>query len=730
MTAEEYRSLPGAVNMGSDTDWLDLVTDNGYTQVHNIAVSGGSSLTNYRAAVNYRNQSGIGINTGNERINANLNISQKALGGKAKFTLNLSNTNLERDFGFKQAFRYATIANPTMPVYDANSPYGGYTERTIFDFFNPLSIAEQNINEGDDNIFLGSLRGEFDLSSIADGLEGSLSYTKQITDVERGAYYKKTARFRGSDRNGLAVTDNQQYTFSLFEGSLGYNTDIDQTNLNLLAGYSYQEFFNEGYHAEGGDFLTDAFTYHNLGAALDFANGLGSVWSWANSEKLIAAFGRVNVNYDDTYIFNLDLRYEGSSKFGANNKWALFYGAGAAVTLSNLIDNDAIDNLKLRVSYGQTGNTPGSSYLSLQKFGPAGSFYYNGSYVSSYGPTSNANPNLAWEKASHINVGVDFAVMNSRLYGAIDYFTRNTTDQLLYVDVPVPPNLVSQTMVNIGETKNSGLEAAINFAAVDNSSFSWTTGINYASASSEVVSLSDEDFSFGGGLLYRASMGSPGQSAVSLIRVKEGEPMGQLWGPTQIGVKSDGTPDFADLDGDGNYCDCDDDRSVIGNGLPDFSLGWSNTFTFGKWDISMFWNGEFGHDLISTYRGFYENTEPTTVGNWNVVKTKYYDESIKKAAVNSSHVENATYFELNNLTIGYSIPDFGNVRDMRIYFSAQRPFVITGYEGVDPVARYGDRFDGSQGGSMGGFDPLSPGIERRNTYYRARTLTLGLNVTF
>ena len=471
MTAEEYRSLPGAVNMGSDTDWLDLVTDNGYTQVHNIAVSGGSSLTNYRAAVNYRNQSGIGINTGNERINANLNISQKALGGKAKFTLNLSNTNLERDFGFKQAFRYATIANPTMPVYDANSPYGGYTERTIFDFFNPLSIAEQNINEGDDNIFLGSLRGEFDLSSIADGLEGSLSYTKQITDVERGAYYKKTARFRGSDRNGLAVTDNQQYTFSLFEGSLGYNTDIDQTNLNLLAGYSYQEFFNEGYHAEGGDFLTDAFTYHNLGAALDFANGLGSVWSWANSEKLIAAFGRVNVNYDDTYIFNLDLRYEGSSKFGANNKWALFYGAGAAVTLSNLIDNDAIDNLKLRVSYGQTGNTPGSSYLSLQKFGPAGSFYYNGSYVSSYGPTSNANPNLAWEKASHINVGVDFAVMNSRLYGAIDYFTRNTTDQLLYVDVPVPPNLVSQTMVNIGETKNSGLEAAINFAAVDNSSF-------------------------------------------------------------------------------------------------------------------------------------------------------------------------------------------------------------------------------------------------------------------
>lgn len=617
-----------------------------------------------------------------------------------------------------------------MPIYDPTSPYGGYTERTIFDFFNPLSIAEQNINEGNDNIFLGSLRAEFDLSSIVEGLEGNLSYTKQITDVERGTYYKKTARFRGSDRNGLAVTDNQQYTFSLFEGSLGYSTNIEKTNLNLLAGYSYQEFYNEGYHAEGGDFLTDAFTYHNLGAALDFANGLGNVYSWANSEKLIAGFGRVNVNYDDTYMFNLDMRYEGSSKFGGNNKWALFYGAGAAVNLSTLIDNDAIDNLKFRVSYGKTGNTPGSSYLSLQKFGPAGSFYYNGSYVSSYGPTSNANPDLAWEKATHTNVGVDFAVLDSRLYGAVDYFIRNTKDQLLYVDVPVPPNLVSQTMVNIGETENSGLEAAINFSAVDNGSFTWTTGINYASASSEVVSLSDEDFSFGGGLLYRASMGSPGQSAVSLIRVKEGEPMGQLWGPVQQGVKSDGTPDFADLNGDGTYCDCDDDRQVIGNGLPDFTLGWTNTITAGNWDISMFWNGEFGHDLISTYRGFYENTEPTTVGNWNVVKTKYYDPNIKKAAVNSSHVEDATYFELNNLTVGYSIPTSGSVRNLRVYLSAQRPFVFTGYEGVDPVARYGDQFDGSQGGEMGGFDPLAPGIERRNTYYRARTLTLGLNVTF
>ena len=692
MSADEYRALPGAVDFGATTDWLDLVTRDGVSQTHNLSVSGGTQSTTYRVAVNYREREGILLGTGNNNLNTALNLSQKAMDGKVTFDVGISYTNKDASYGFgNEGFRYALMSNPTMPVYDPNSIYGGYHERTIFDYYNPVSIVEQNINEGNDNIFLGSLKASLDLSSIAEGLNASLAYTRQITDVERGQYYKKTARFRGSDRNGLAVTDNQQFTFDLLEGTLGYTGQAGDLGINALVGYSYQEFFNEGYHGEGGDFLTDAFSYHNLGAAADFNNGLGSVWSWANSNKLIAGLARVNLNYDDTYFLNASLRYEGSSRFGANNKWAAFYGVGGGVSLHNLLDTDAIDNLKVRVSYGQTGNEPGSSYISLQRFGPAGNFYYNGAYTSSYGPTSNANPDLAWEIATHLNVGVDFAFVNSRLFGSLEYFTRETKDQLLSVNVPVPPNLVGQTLLNIGTTRNTGFEANVNFNVSNSSNFDWTTGIVFGTSTSELMSWTKGDLSFSGGVLYRAAMGSPGQSGVSLVRVVEGETLGQIWGPRYEGINTDGTFKFADLDGDGSYCDCDDDREVIGNGLPDFTLGWTNTFNIGNLDISMFWNGEFGHDLFNSYRGFYENAGPTVVGNWNVVNTSYFNQDLTAAAANSSHVEDATYFELNNITVGYNLKDVTKfMKNLRVYVSAQRPIMLTGYEGIDPVSRWTD----------------------------------------
>jgi len=194
MSADEYRALSGAVDFGTSTDWVDEITRDGVSQVHNLAVSGGTTNTNttYRMAVNYRDQQGILVGTGFNNLNTNLNLRQKAMNGKAVFDFNVSYSNKDASFGFgNEAFRYALLSNPTMPIYDPNSIYGGYMERTIFDYYNPVSIVQQNINEGNDNLFLGSLKGQFDLSSIVDGLNANVSYTRQITDVERGQYYKK-----------------------------------------------------------------------------------------------------------------------------------------------------------------------------------------------------------------------------------------------------------------------------------------------------------------------------------------------------------------------------------------------------------------------------------------------------------------------------------------------------------------------------------------------------------
>jgi iron complex outermembrane receptor protein len=352
----------------------------------------------------------------------------------------------------------------------------------------------------------------------------------------------------------------------------------------------------------------------------------------------------------------LSARYEGSSRFGANNKWGIFPAASAGVTLSNLFDIPAVNSLKLRASYGVTGNQPSNSYISLQRFGQTGTFYYNGAYIPSYGPVSNANPDLKWETKSEFDIGTDFSMLDSRLSGTIDYYIRNTKDLLVEVNVPVPPNLFPQTVVNIGEIQNQGLELTLSYLAIDKPNFSWTPAVNLTNyISNKVVSLTSGDLSFGeGGVLFQASMGAPGQSAVQLVRVKEGEEFGQLWGPIKEGVNPDGTPKLKDLDGDGKYCDCDADRTVIGNGMPKFQLGFNNTFRYGNWDLNFFLRGTFGHDLINSYRGFYENNEVTTVGNWNIVKTKYYDPSITKAVVNSSHVESASFIRLDNAQLGYN----------------------------------------------------------------------------
>ncbi len=740
MSADEYKAVQGAVDLGSSTDWLEAVTRSGRNMVHNLSLSGGNQGTTYRASFNLRDAQGIAINSGFTQINGRLNLTQKALKDKATFSVNLSTTTKDAEYGFTESLRYAVIANPTMPIYDntttsptAGGDYGGYAERNIFDFFNPLSIAEQNKNDGTDTRNLMSLRGEYDFSDLVDGLSASVFYSAQKETDVRGYYYAKTSKFRGAGRNGLAGRRTDQRFNELFETTVNYNKNLGNTNLAILGGYSYQDFFNEGFSMEGGNFLTDAFTYNNMGAALDFANGLGSVSSYANSNKLVAFFGRANVNISETYFASFSARYEGSSRFGENNKWGLFPAASAGVTLSNLVDIPSVNSLKLRASWGVTGNQPGESYASLQRYGKQGNFYYEGAYVPSYGPVSNANPDLKWETKSEIDFGADFAMFNNKLTGTIDYYTRTTSDMILPVNVPVPPNLYGQTLVNIGELKNNGFELTLNYNASKGGDFNWTVGGNFATYNTEVVSLTSGSLSFGsGGVLYRANMGAPGQNDYLLVRVKEGQPLGDLWGPVQIGVNTDGTPKFASLDGDATYCNCDADKQVNGNGLPNFTAGLNFTANYKNFDFSMFFRGAFGHDLVNSYRGFYENRESTTLGNYNVVNTKYYDPTITKAVVNSSHVEDASFVKLDNLQLGYNIPmKSGNaVNKFRIYFAGQNLFTLTDYTGVDPEVRYTDRNDSDNGGQPGAVDPLSPGIERRSTYFISRTFTLGVNLGF
>ncbi len=740
--AAEYRQFPGAVDLGASTDWVDEVTEIGVSTVHNLSLSGGTPATTYRGSINFRDVGGIANNTGFQQFNTRLSLTQKALNDKATITLDFSNTNRESNFGFTESLRYAVIANPTMPVFDntttsptAGANFAGFAERNIFDFFNPVSIAEQSENLGKDETQLISIRGEYDFSDVlTDGLRASIFYSRQTINKVRGEFYKKTAKFRGSGRNGLALRSEERNFTELFETTVNYDKTFGDLNMALLGGYSLQEFFNEGFGAEGGNFITDAFGFNNLSAAQDFNFGLGTVSSFANSNRLIAFFGRVNFNYKGNYFLSASVRREGSSRFGENNKWGTFPAVSGGATLSNLFEIPSVNSLKLRASWGKTGNQPSESLIALQRFAPQGNFLFNGIFQPAFGPVSNPNPDLQWETKNEWNIGADFALFNNRLTGTVDYYDRTTTDLILPVFVPVPPNQFQTTFLNIGEIENIGFEFAANYAAVNTTDFSWTPGINFSTFSTTVNSLTSGPFSFGdGGVLFRANMGAPGQNDTRLVRVKEGEDLGQLWMPVQIGVNPNGTPQFQDINGDGTVTSSDDDRTVVGNGLPDFTFGFVNSFTYKNFDLNFLLSGAVGHDLLNSYRGFYENLESTTINNFNVVNTEFFNPAITKAEVNSSHVEDASFIRLNNATLGYNfkLSPASPISRFRIYVSGQNLFTITDYTGVDPEIRFTDTNDSDNGGRPDTTkDGLAPGIERRSTYFTSRILTFGVNLSF
>jgi len=736
MTATEWRALSAELGAGTDfgydTDWFKETTQNAVSQVHNLAISGGTASSSYRASINYHDAQGVILNTGFQQLNGRINFTQKALNDKFTLDINVGATDKNAKYGFTDAFRYASIYNPTAPVRSDDPKYDiydGYFQQVLYDYYNPVQILEQNINDGKDRMLLLSLKGTY---QIFKGFTIDAFYSRQNGNYLRGRYFDKNSYWQGMDRNGRAERSIDISTTQLFETSARWTGDIaPSVNVNAVGGYSYQDFEYEGFFANGGDFLTDAFTYNNLSAALDFKNGLGTVTSYKNSNKLIAFFGLVNLNIKDTWFLTGTARYEGSSRFGEDNKWGLFPSIGGGMDLARFLNVDAVNVLKVRASYGLTGNQPGNSYLSLLRLGPSGNFFYNGEFVPGYSPVSNANTDLKWEKKSEIDAGFDFALFSSKLYGSFDFYTRTTTDLLFTYEVPVPPNIYNRALVNLGEIRSSGLELSLTWDAVQKKDFTYSLSITPSyNLANDLVSLSGtyNGAELNYGIRDLGGMGAPGQSDVPLVRAEEGKPIGQLLALVYKEIDEDGNLIFEDTNNDGTISTLD--RQIVGNGLPKFLFGFSNNFTYKNFDLSIFFRGVFGHDLLNSYRGFYE--VPQMIKSYNLPKTAkdqknpttgtYVNNS--SGILNSSHIENAAFVTLDNLSLGYNfnMPKASGFSKIRVYLAGNNLFYITNYKGVDPNPRYGDIEDNN--------NPLVPGIDRRNTWFRTRSVTFGANIVF
>lgn len=742
-TASEFAQLRPNSNRGTETDWVDEVTDNAFSNVHNISLSGGMGSTSYRASFNYRNVEGINFGSHFRQLNGRLNLSQKALDDRLTLDINLAATDRDASYGFYEAMRYATLYNPTAPVYFADQTtqlaqrYGGYYQEENFDYFNPVGIANQGSNKGSVKDLLLSGRATYEL---LEGLNVSAAYSQLRESQLYGSYYDKNAYFRGFGRNGLASRSTVDRLTSLFEATGNYSVQFGNTDLNLLAGYSFQEIDENSFNTEAGGFISDDLGFNRLAYARDYALGRSNAGTFRSVYRVIGFFGRANINIDDTYFLSASLRREGSTRFGENNKWGLFPAVSAGVTLSNLLDVNGLDNLKLRVGYGETGSLPPFNGISRLRFDQVGNFFYNGSFIPAFGPTQNANPDLKWETKGEFNAGIDLALLDYKLTATLDYYSRKTRDLIYPISVPVPPNLSDRTWANLEDVvlRNSGFEASVGYAFGGSESFSWEPRVVFSTYKTvlDTVAVDNPTFAFfqSGGSFFdtNTSPGAPGLNNNPTVVVYGGEELGQLWGYVYKGVDDQGKFVFEDVNGDGSITS--DDQAVIGSALPKFSIGFNNTFKFGKLDLNFFIRGDFGHDLMNMYRVFYEPLGTGSREIENIVKTKYFNENLKaNPQVSSHYVEDASYLVLDNASIGYTF-DMGSgskINRLRVYLAGQNLFWITGYSGVDPSPRYADPGESDNGGATPtGNNVLAPGLDRRNIYFTTRTFTLGVNLGF
>ena len=718
MSPEEFIAAGGR-DLGSKTDWIDEVTRDAFTQIHNISAAGGDGSTSYRVSANIRDAEGILLNNGFEQFNTRLNFSTRALNDKLKINFAAAFTKRDQQNGFNEALRYATLYNPTAPVLAANAPYafngaqfGGYFETLgLFDSYNPVSIIKQNINDGESR----QLNYGVDLSyNVNDNLTAYFRSAVQSSDYANRLYYRTTSLWNGGAdspvRKGSAEFYENNFDFQLNEAYATWRKSYDNMNIAVTGGYSYQkENYNEVFFSLG-DFPGDQIDYIDaIEYSQDLLNaGQISANSARNPDTEIEAyFARLNMTIADNIYLNASLRREGSTKLGADNRWGTFPAVGLGADLNSFLGLEGVQQLKARASYGVTGNLPGGIGLSQEIRG--WSWGGGGSAGGSTGLLRAANPDLKWEEKAELNFGIDLTM--DRFTATLDIYQQTSKDFIINRVVDPAVYGFDRRFENAGQLSSDGVELALNYDVTDN----YTTGIVLSRNKVVLDEYVQDADKFG-------NLGAPGQNDTFVTRVKVGEEIGQIWGPVWDGTVTDGSQNFVDVNGDGqlvvgqnNALDDNVDFDVLGSGIPDLELGWSNQLTFGKYTVNAFFRGAFGHSLVNTFRAFYE-PRVGSQKSYNYINTELANDAIKNANFSSLYVEKADFFKLDNLTVSRPITD-----NVNLSLNVQNAFVITNYTGSDPEPALFDLLDGN---------PLAPGIDRRNSYYSARSFTLGVNINF
>lgn len=709
----EFRPTASGSLYGADTDWFEAITRTPVSHKHSLAIAGGSEKFSHRTVLNVEQNQGLQKGNDSEKYLLKTNLHQEAVQGWLTLDYNLAYTKRKYTPANYSAFRQAFLRNPTEPIYDeTNTDAGGYFTIDAMDYYNPVAMLNEKEAYNDVDNFQGSIRATLNILPIK-GLkwDNFISYGNERYESREylTKYYPSAL-----GQKGVAYISNSYSSDVQYESTLQYSNTFGKHSVQGILGYTFQETNSRSASMENYGFDFDQFKTDNIGAGAALQEGLASMSSYRSMSRYIAFFGRVMYNYDEKYLASVSLRRDGSSKFGAANKWGWF----PAVSLGWRINKESwfedaanLSDLKLRAGFGVTGNQDFSSYKSLLLMDPFSYYYYDGKWVTSYAPASNPNPNLAWERKNEFNVGVDFAFFGNRFGGTLDYYYRLTTNLLYNYTVPVPPYDYSKMFTNVGSICNQGIELTLFGVPVQKENFEWNTTLTLANNTNKLISFTNEEFTAGE---YKVGYMSTPIGAYSQ-RLIEGQSLGTFYAPIWTGVNKKGEDTLegaSQLTGKVK----EEDWKKVGSAYPILTFGWSNSFKIWKFGVSATFRGQAGGKIFNTYRALYENT--SNLGQTNILASWLNDTSFKGKEVKYStkYIEDASFLKLDNISVSYDLKLKNEyLKKVRLYLTAQNIFCLTGYTGVDPEV------------SLSG---IAPGIEGTSYYPRTRTFTFGATLTF
>ena len=710
-TEEQIRNAP-------NTDWFDEVTRTGMMHSHNVSVNGGTEATQYMASLGYMGQQGVVKENDLERITAKVNLDQKlSKYAKAGLSLNISRNTLDNvplgtgEFENAGILSAAAMFNPTLPVYDENGEY------SVNPFFtqlpNPVSLLEITDKTTRDRVLASAYLQLEPVKGLI--LKANFGIDRQYE--KRKQYLPKTTMY-GKQANGQASISQSDHNDYLMELTATYSKEFGNHSLTALVGYSFQQFNEEWVSAGNQDFITDGFLYNNLGAG-NYAKP--SVGSGASKTSLGSYFARVNYSYLSRYLLTATLRADGASNFDPGHRWGYFPSISAGWRFSDepfmKKMSRVLSNGKLRVSYGQTGNSNvGNRTMNLFNTGynnVFGNTAYTGVYASQLG-----NPMLTWETTKEFNIGLDLGFFSNRISTTLEYFNRTISD-LLVKDKSLPSyNEVTTIASNIGETQSQGFEFTLNTVNIDNKDWTWTTDVTLSlyrdkwkerdpnwkpAAYEKVTDWIRPIYSYESDGLLQPGEKAPAHQPTLL--------------PGQVKLK--------DLNGNGTLDD--GDKVLLGSKDPAFLFGFNNTLRYKNFDFNIYFYGEVNSWKNASYYETWatmgyglvqgRNSSQGYKETWSHDNPNAKFPNLLGAGDNGSgdyFIKKISYLRCRNITLGYTIPVSRKIMNsIRVYADINNPFILTNWTGLDPET-----------------DTASDASINQYSYPNVTSFSFGVDITF